>query len=90
MAQCRACGAEIRFEKNVNGRWEPISLETGETHFIDCPEAKTFRKPALPDNVCTSCGSLDVEKQPPKGPHTGGAIRCNDCRAWRWLRKPAS
>jgi hypothetical protein len=86
MAACRACGAAIRFETTAKGKLAPISIATGESHFIDCPEAARFKKPALPENVC-ACGSENVEREPGRGPHFG-LLRCHDCGATRWLRRP--
>lgn len=86
MASCRACGRSIRFEETASGKLQPISVSTGASHFADCPEAARFKKPAPPDNAC-ACGSENVEREPGRGPHWGG-LRCLDCGAFRWLRKP--
>lgn len=40
---CRACGKEITFIINENGRNIPITKE-GNNHFIDCPARDRFRK----------------------------------------------
>lgn len=85
MPACRSCSAPIEFETTESGKLRPLNPD-GTVHFATRPSRKD--RPALPDNVCTACGSLDVERMPGKGPHVG-AIRCRDCRAWRWLRKPA-
>lgn len=87
MAKCRSCDAEIRFEPTAKGKLMPVSLATGESHFADCPTAAKHRKPALPDNICAACGSDNVERSPGVGPHFGG-LRCHDCNAFRWLRRP--
>lgn len=87
MPACRACGAAIRFEPTAKGKLHPISLATAESHFADCPEAPRFKKPATPENQCAACGSENVEREPGRGPHFG-ALRCMDCNAFRWLRKP--
>lgn len=86
MPACRACGEAIRFESTASGKLQPISIKTGVSHFADCPEAARFKKPVLPDNVC-ACGSENVERLPGVGPHFG-ALKCHDCGARRWLRKP--
>lgn len=87
MAQCRACGEAIRFEPTASGKLQPISVKTGVSHFADCPEAARFKKPAPPDHLCAACGSDHVEREPGRGPHYG-ALRCLDCGAFRWLRRP--
>lgn len=87
MANCRSCGAAIRFEPTSKGRLMPVSITTGESHFIDCPNAERHRKPVVPDNLCAACGSDNVEREPGRGPHFG-ALRCHDCGGFRWLRKP--
>lgn len=87
MPACRACGEAIRFEPTAAGKLQPISVKTGVSHFADCPEAARFKKPAVPDNAC-ACGSENVERLPGTGPHYG-ALRCHDCGAHRWLRRPA-
>lgn len=87
MAACRACGQEIRFELTANGKYQPISVKTGVSHFADCPQADRFKKPSLPEDECHACGSKEIERLPGKGPHHG-AIRCLDCGVRRWLRKP--
>lgn len=86
MPACRACGEAIRFEATASGKLQPISIKTGVSHFADCPQADRFKKPAVPENLCV-CGSDNVEREPGKGPHWGG-LRCLDCGAFRWLRKP--
>lgn len=87
MANCRSCGATIRFEPTAKGKLMPMSIATGESHFADCPSAKQHRMPAVPDNLCASCGSDNVERLPGIGPHFG-ALRCYDCGSHRWLRRP--
>lgn len=44
MAQCRSCNEPIEFRTNAGGKVEPISLKTGESHFIDCPDARAWRR----------------------------------------------
>ena len=41
--QCRACGIEIAFITNENGKTIPVTRE-GINHFIDCPQRDRFRK----------------------------------------------
>ena len=40
---CQACGKEITFITNENGKTIPITRE-GNNHFIDCPSRDRFRK----------------------------------------------
>lgn len=85
MARCRGCSAEISFVQTVNGKLMPVDAD-GTSHFATCVQAARFKKPALPEDTCV-CGSKNVEREPGKGPHWG-ALRCLDCDAFRWLRKP--
>ena len=44
---CRGCAMEIFFirsgeKKDGSPKYIPISLETGTSHFLDCPEANQF------------------------------------------------
>jgi hypothetical protein len=87
MAACRACGEPIRFESTAKGKLQPISIKTGVSHFADCVEAARFKKPATPDNQCHVCGGDSIEREPGVGPHYG-KLRCQDCNAWRWQRRP--
>ena len=41
---CRKCSAEIFFVKMPSGKFMPVNLKTEESHFIDCPAAKKFRR----------------------------------------------
>lgn len=86
MANCRSCGAAIRFEPTAKGKLMPVDPDGG-SHFGTCSERLKDRPPSPPDNVCASCGSDNVEREPGRGPHFG-ALRCHDCNAFRWLRKP--
>lgn len=86
MAACRACGASIRFESTASGKLMPVDAD-GTSHFATCPQAERFRKPAIPENQCGACGSDHVEREPGTGQHFAG-LRCLDCNAHRWLRKP--
>lgn len=41
--KCQKCDAVIRFEKNEKtGKFVPISVATGQSHFLDCPKANDF------------------------------------------------
>ena len=40
---CQACNAKIFFKQMPSGKMMPVSLETGESHFADCPNAGDFR-----------------------------------------------
>ncbi len=42
-ALCKACGAEIWFVVNRNGKRAPYT-KAGLNHFADCPAAEKFRK----------------------------------------------
>lgn len=87
MPACRACGEPIRFESTAKGKLQPISIKTGVSHFADCPQADRFKKPAVPDSECHACHGDNIEREPGVGPHYG-KLRCLDCNAWRWQRKP--
>lgn len=80
---CRQCGQPIRWRETPGGRWQPIDPD-GSVHFVSCP-AREHKE--LPDNVCTSCGSLNVERGPGAGPHYA-RLRCLDCQSLRWLPHP--
>ena len=41
---CRSCGTEIFFVKTETGKKMPVNRETLKSHFIDCPEAKKWRR----------------------------------------------
>ena len=85
MALCRTCGAEISFVPTKNGKLMPTNPD-GTPHFATCNERA--RGPRPPDNVCLTCGSMNVERLPGTGPHYG-AVKCIDCGQHRWLRRPA-
>ena len=86
MSVCRDCGAPLQWELTTGGKYRPLNPD-GSLHFLSCSALPP--KPMLPDHVCLSCGSLDVVQEPGRGPHYAG-LRCNDCRAFRWLRKPVT
>jgi hypothetical protein len=44
---CRSCGEPIEFRRTMAGKLNPISLKTGESHFIDCPQRREWRKDEL-------------------------------------------
>lgn len=83
MPLCRYCFHPISFDQLPSGKLRPINAD-GSVHFATCSMTKG---PRPPDDTCTKCGSLDVERLPGKGQHWG-AIRCRDCGVHRWLRKP--
>lgn len=85
-SRCRDCGQPIGFEETPNGRMRPVNAD-GVPHPATCPEAPRNKRPAVPDNICAACGSDNVERSPGVGPHFG-SLRCHDCNAHRWLRKP--
>lgn len=41
--KCRGCGAEIFWVTHKNGKKVPYTI-LGLNHFIDCPQAKRFKK----------------------------------------------
>lgn len=41
---CRSCGEAIEFQRTPAGKLNPISPKTGESHFIDCPQRREWRK----------------------------------------------
>jgi hypothetical protein len=86
MPACRECGVQIGFTETEHGRLMPTNAD-GTSHFGSCSVRLAKRKTAPPDNICAACGSDHVEREPGKGPHYG-ALRCLDCRAFRWLRRP--
>lgn len=80
---CRDCGRPIRWRETSSGKMQPIDPDGG-AHFASCP--KRERK-NLPENACSSCGSLNVERGPGAGPHYA-RLRCLDCQGLRWLPRP--
>lgn len=62
--RCRSCNAPIRFERTASGKLTPIALETGEPHWIDCPERREWRKAETP----TQASFLDPDEAPPAEP----------------------
>lgn len=86
MTTCRDCQAEIAFALTARGRWQTINAD-GVPHAATCPARQKARPPAGPDTLCAACGSDNVERSPGTGPHFG-SLRCHDCNAHRWLRKP--
>lgn len=58
---CRGCGMEIFFYRSgekADGspRYIPVSLETGTSHFLDCPSANQF-------SGSKKCGGVMNKKQ---------------------------
>lgn len=86
MAKCRDCGVEIGFLPTPRGKWQAVDKDGGP-HAASCSKRLANRPPAPPENECASCHSDNVEREPGKGPHFGG-LRCHECGAFRWLRKP--
>lgn len=86
MTNCRDCGERIGFVPTARGKWQAVN-QGGEPHAATCSKRLRNRPPEVPHNLCASCGSDNVERLPGKGPHFG-ALRCHDCSAFRWLRKP--
>jgi hypothetical protein len=44
LVRCRSCSALLYWGVTAAGKRVPISLQTGESHFKDCPDAKSFSK----------------------------------------------
>lgn len=87
MPRCRDCQGPISFKETPNGKLMPVDPDGQTPHPMTCPKSRRNTRPAVPDNVCASCGSENVEREPGRGPHFG-ALRCSDCGAFRWLRRP--
>ncbi len=86
MPRCRDCQAEIVFMPTARGKLMPANPD-GSPHPASCAMSPRNQRPVIPENVCAACGSDHVEREPGRGPHYG-ALRCLDCNAFRWLRKP--
>jgi DNA-directed RNA polymerase subunit RPC12/RpoP len=86
MARCRECGASIDFRETPSGKLQPVNADGG-VHFSTCP-VRQARRPSYPEDVCIKCGSLSVERGPGTAMHHA-SLRCLDCGAHRWLRRPA-
>lgn len=41
---CRLCGVLLEFVPLPSGKTAPINVETGQSHFIDCPGRREFRR----------------------------------------------
>ena len=85
-SRCRDCQQPIAFEVTDRGAKRPINAD-GVPRPATCPESPRNKRPAVPDNICAACGSDNVEREPGTGPHFG-ALRCHECGAHRWLRRP--
>lgn len=45
LRRCRSCGALLYFRKNpATGKYTPVALATGESHYRDCPTPERFSK----------------------------------------------
>lgn len=44
VVRCRSCQALIYWDVTPRGRAFPVSLETGRSHFEDCPDAARWSK----------------------------------------------
>lgn len=42
IVKCRACAADIFFEKIGEGRFVPVDPDTETSHFLTCPNANDF------------------------------------------------
>jgi hypothetical protein len=95
MATCRDCALPIDFVETRRGKLMPVDRD-GTVHFSTCPARRRMSRPDLlrrlrvappppppaPADVCTVCGSLDVERLHRR------AIRCRDCGFTRRLFGP--
>lgn len=45
---CRACGELLEFRLTPSGKRAPINLRTGESHFVDCPLKRLWKKVEAP------------------------------------------
>ena len=44
VSQCKSCGELINWIKTSNGKFTPVNLVDGLTHWATCPDAKKFKK----------------------------------------------
>jgi hypothetical protein len=44
VTKCRSCKAEIRWTVSKRGKFAPLNRD-GTSHFANCPQAATWRKP---------------------------------------------
>lgn len=44
LTTCRSCGAPVYWGVTAAGKRVPISVATGESHFKDCKDAKSWTK----------------------------------------------
>jgi hypothetical protein len=42
--KCRSCGAPIEFVRTQAGKLTPVRADSGEPHWIDCPQRRSWRK----------------------------------------------
>lgn len=87
MPRCRECQQSIAFRETASGKMQPINAD-GSVHFGSCPARKAAR-PTYPDDLCMRCESHNTERGAGTGQHYA-SLRCLDCGAHRWLRKPES
>lgn len=40
---CKACGVQLAFVRHNTGKLAPYTMD-GLNHFVNCPEAESFRK----------------------------------------------
>lgn len=85
MPRCRECQAPIEFKETPSGRLQPVNPDLS-VHFGTCAARKANR-PAYPEDLCLRCESHNTERGPGTGQHHA-SLRCLDCGAHRWLRKP--
>jgi hypothetical protein len=65
-SHCKSCLAPIAWEQTKKGAIVPISLATGESHFKDCIDAKTWSKSKRkPKGPVRPLGNLFEDREAP-------------------------
>lgn len=62
---CRSCGKPIEFVRTAAGKLNPVSLETGASHFIDCPQRREWRKEQPKQGSFLPDEPVDAERPKP-------------------------
>lgn len=85
MPRCRDCQAPIEFRETPAGRLQPVNAD-GTVHFGSC-SVRRANRPTYPEDLCMRCESHNTQRGPGVGQHYA-SLRCNECGAFRWLRRP--